>query len=45
MQPKNLWASVKSVGEYPLPETSVNSVNSVGGYDCSVGAAETAAPP
>ena len=31
MQPKNLWASVKSVGGYPLPETSVNSVNSVGG--------------
>ena len=31
-QPKNLWASVKSVGEYPLPEASVNSVNSVGGY-------------
>ena len=23
---------MKSVGEYPLPEASVNSVNSVGGY-------------
>ena len=45
MQPKNLCVSVKSVGEYPTPETSVNSVKSVGGYDCSVGAAETAAPP
>ena len=31
-QPKDLWASVKSVGEYSLPEASVNSVNSVGGY-------------
>ena len=28
---KNLCASVKSVGEYPPLETSVNSVNSVGG--------------
>ena len=28
---KNLCTSVKSVGEYPPPETSVNSVNSVGG--------------
>ena len=24
--PPNLWASVKSVGEYSLPEASVNSV-------------------
>ena len=30
-QPNHLWKSVKSVGEYPTPETSVNSVNSVGG--------------
>ncbi len=30
-QPKNPCASVKSVGEYPPPEISVNSVNSVGG--------------
>ena len=29
-QPNHLWASVKSVGEYSPPETSVNSVNSVG---------------
>ena len=29
-QPNHLWASVKSVGEYLAPETSVNSVNSVG---------------
>ena len=29
--PNHLWKSVKSVGEYPLPEASVNSVNSVGG--------------
>ena len=28
---KNLCTSVKSVGEYPPPEISVNSVNSVGG--------------
>ena len=69
---KNLCTSVKSVGEYPPPEASVNSVQSVGGlaqtnlewvlwkefggrrgygrnaipsYDCSVGAAGTAAPP
>ena len=28
--PPNLWASVKSVRENPLPEASVNSVNSVG---------------
>ena len=27
---KYLWASVKSVGGSPLPEASVNSVNSVG---------------
>ena len=27
---RNLWASVKSVGEYTQPETSVNSANSVG---------------
>ena len=37
---------MKSVGEYPLPEASVNSACSVGGYIvCLVGAAETAAPP
>ncbi len=30
-QPNHLWTSVKSVGGYPLPEASVNSVNSVGG--------------
>ena len=36
---------MKSVGEYTQPENSVKSVNSVGRYDCSVGAAETAAPP
>ena len=30
-QPNHLWASVKSVGEYHTPETSVNSVNSVEG--------------
>ena len=30
-QPNHLWKSVKSVGEYPTPETSVNSVKSVGG--------------
>ena len=29
---KNLCTSVKSVGEYPPPEISVNSVNSVGEY-------------
>ena len=29
-QPNHLWKSVKSVGEYPTPEASVNSVNSVG---------------
>ena len=29
-QPKNLWKSVKSVGENLAPETSVNSANSVG---------------
>ena len=29
---KNLCTSVKSVGEYPPPEASVNSVNSVGEY-------------
>ena len=29
--PPNLWASVKSVGEYSPPETSVGSANSVGG--------------
>ena len=28
---KNLCTSVQSVGEYPPPEDSVNSVNSVGG--------------
>ena len=27
---KNLCTSVKSVGEYPPPEASVNSMNSVG---------------
>ena len=31
-QPNHLCASVKSVGEYPPPEISVNSVNSVGEY-------------
>ena len=40
---------MKSVGEYPLPETSVNSVNSVGElmlvHECLVGALETSAPP
>ena len=40
---------MKSVGEYPLPENSVNSVNSVGElmlvHECLVGALETSAPP
>ena len=40
---------MKSVGEYPLPEASVNSVNSVGElmlvHECLVGALETSAPP
>ena len=31
-QPNHLWASVKSAGEYPTPEASVNSVNSVREY-------------
>ena len=30
---KYLCKSVKSVGEYPLPVCSVNSVNSVGGFN------------
>ena len=31
-QPKDLWASVKSVGEYSSPVVSVGSANSVGEY-------------
>ena len=45
-QSKNLWASVKSVGEYSTPETSVNSVNSVGGMsEGGVGIAGMPYPP
>ncbi|WP_417096262.1 hypothetical protein [Leyella stercorea] len=45
-QPNHLCASVKSVGEYSLPETSVNSVNSVGGLaEGGVGMAGMPYPP
>ena len=40
---KYLCKSVKSVGEYSLPVCSVNSVNSVGGFN--IGALEASAPP
>ncbi|WP_440314534.1 hypothetical protein [Leyella stercorea] len=45
-QPNHLWASAKSVGEYLAPETSVNSVNSVGGLaEGGVGMAGMPYPP